>query len=211
MRITKYVHSCLLVETDERTALFDPGQFSWESGLFDVDLLERLDEIVISHEHFDHCHLPFIEALAAKFPKLCLISTPPVIQKLQEAGLTQGLCVSNERIVCFSTAPHAPLEPMGHTPEHVAVHYQDRLTFCGDRHDIEATKDILALPVTAPWGAMLEAVKAGLRLRPKTIIPIHDWHWNDQALAGAYDTLERLFGEHGITFIKPENGKPFTV
>lgn len=211
MQITKFVHSCLLVEADDKVTMLDPGQFSWESGLCKVEALKRLDEVVISHGHFDHCHMPFIKALVEKFPELCIVSTPAVIEKLQAEGLTQGVCASNERVVAFSTKLHAPLEPMGPTPEHVAVHIQDRLTFCGDRHDIEETKEILAFPVTAPWGSLLQAVQNIIRLKPKTVIPIHDWHWNEQARKGAYDTLEHLLGEQGIGFIRPENGVTFTV
>ncbi|HEU5187879.1 MAG TPA: hypothetical protein VFT87_05265, partial [Candidatus Saccharimonadales bacterium] len=73
------------------------------------------------------------------------------------------------------------------------------------------TRDILALPVTAPWGAMIPAATLGATLKPKTIIPIHDWHWNSAARSAAYDTLEAFFAKQNITFIKPTDGIAFTL
>jgi L-ascorbate metabolism protein UlaG (beta-lactamase superfamily) len=91
------------------------------------------------------------------------------------------------------------------------VHYLNVLTDPGDSHTFQQTKEILALPITAPWGAMVRAVNVALELQPKYIIPIHDWHWSDDARAQAYDMLEPLFEGQGITFIKPVTGEPFVL
>ncbi len=68
MKITKFVHSCLLVEAEGKVILVDPGDFSWGSGTFDIVKLNQLDKIVITHEHSDHFCEPFVKALAEKFP-----------------------------------------------------------------------------------------------------------------------------------------------
>ena len=67
MKVTKFVHSCLLVEMPapiNRTALFDPGAMSVDA--LEVDSLEYLDDIIITHEHGDHFHLPLIKQLEAE-------------------------------------------------------------------------------------------------------------------------------------------------
>ena len=58
MKITKFVHSCLLVETPVRVALFDPGTMS-EKALKAADI-SRLDDIFITHIHQDHYSLALI-------------------------------------------------------------------------------------------------------------------------------------------------------
>jgi hypothetical protein len=50
-----------------------------------------------------------------------------------------------------------------------------------------------------------------LRLKPKYAIPVHDWHWNDQARQIEYDRFEKILGQHNITFIKPTDGEAMSV
>jgi L-ascorbate metabolism protein UlaG (beta-lactamase superfamily) len=73
MRLTKFVHSCVLVEDNEKSILFDPGIFSWKSGLVDVAKLPQLDTIAISHRHPDHFAEPFVDALALRHQMLMKI------------------------------------------------------------------------------------------------------------------------------------------
>jgi L-ascorbate metabolism protein UlaG (beta-lactamase superfamily) len=211
VKITKFVHSCLLVETPEETVLFDPGVFSWESGAFSTDAVQKLDAIVITHEHPDHFHEPFVQALVQKFPDALFISTQAVVTRLHEMGIKKAACESTDSIRVFSTEPHADLPPLGPTPENIAVHYKDHLTVGGDRHNLEETKEVLALSMTGPWGSARAAADMVLRLKPKVAFPVHDWHWNDQARQIEYDRFEKILGEHNITFIKPVNGESFEV
>ena len=54
MRITKYIHSCLLLEEDGHKLLFDPGKFSFVEGLVKPAQFNDVETIAISHEHPDH-------------------------------------------------------------------------------------------------------------------------------------------------------------
>jgi len=209
MNITKFVHSCLLVETPGRAALFDPGQFSWESKLFDISTVSQLDDIFITHEHFDHCWLPFVEALVAKFPAVRITGPQAVVAKLAEAGIKAATTVP-EGVELLATN-HESVAPLGPTPEHTGFHYLGKLTHGGDSHTFTETKEVLALAATAPWGTLMRAAELGAELKPRVIIPIHDWHWNNTARAQAYDRLEEFFKGQGITFIKLTDGQAFSV
>jgi len=211
MKITKYVHACLSAEIDGKTYLFDPGVFSWESGTFEIDTLQRLDGVVITHEHPDHFHPPFVAALLHKFPDVSFVTTPTVAKRLHDMGAVHIFTDSTGDIEVFSKKRHASLEPLDNTPENIAVHVAGQLTVGGDRHDLEASKEILALTVTAPWGSMIAAADMALRLKPKAIVPIHDWHWNDKARAAAYDKLQGFFAGHDIVFHKPTDGQTIEV
>ncbi len=211
MKLTKFVHACLLVENGAHTMLFDPGVFSWESDTFAIDRLERLDTVVITHQHPDHFHPPFVEALVQKFPDATFVSTSPVVAELQKMGIKHASSETGTPLRIFSTRYHAQLEPLDSTPENIAIHYDDRLTVCGDRHDIEETKAILAFPITGPWGSARGALEMVLRLKPKYAVPLHDWHWNDRARQMEYDRFQRLLTEAGITFIRPVDGEPIEL
>src|SRR5579864_2125034 len=93
MKITKFVHSCLLVEGnletgEARNILIDPGQFSWESGLIDLNKLPQVNRILITHEHQDHFYLPFVQALKEKFPDAKIITNPNVVKILKDAHIS---------------------------------------------------------------------------------------------------------------------------
>jgi L-ascorbate metabolism protein UlaG (beta-lactamase superfamily) len=210
MKITKLEHSCLLVEMPapvNRTALFDPGMMS--EPFVDVDSLEFLDDIIITHGHGDHLSVPLVKKLLEKFPDVRITAPSDVVAQLKQ----EEIYATHEEFdgVKFFDSPHEDVSPMFPRPEEIGVHYLDLLTHPGDSHSFTETKTILALPVTAPWGATVKAVKLGLELAPKYIVPIHDWHWNDDARRMTYDSLEKLFGEHDITFLKLENGEPVVL
>lgn len=212
MKITKFVHSCLLVESNDRTVLFDPGIYSWEAGLFAVDQLQRLDAVVITHEHEDHLYQPFVEALTKKFPETEFVTTSAATKQLKDMAIKNISTESTDLIKIFSKQSHAPNQPFKASPaENIAVHMEDRLTVGGDRHDLEETKEILALPVTAPWGSESEAAQMLLRLNPKRVIPIHDWHWNEDARKKEYSRFEDLCSKNGIGFLWPTDGEPIEV
>jgi L-ascorbate metabolism protein UlaG (beta-lactamase superfamily) len=187
MKITKIGHSCLLVEMPEpinRTALFDPGSFS------PVDLVKQL---------------------VAKFPQVRITATPEAVEQLQGEGITAS--TEPPEGATFFDSPHEVIRPFfdSEPPQEIGVHYLDKLTHPGDSHSFSETKEILALPVQAPWGSPNDAVKLGLELKPTYIIPIHDWHWSVEARKASYATMEQVFDAAGITFISPVNGEPFTL
>jgi len=207
MKITKFVHSCLLVETPERTALFDPGVYN----TLDVDELKRLDDIFITHIHPDHMDEGTVSLLAVRFPDVRITATPEIVERLKEIGIKAS--VQAPEGSSLFTSPHEHVRPYfpSDPPQEIGVHYLDVLSHPGDSHSFKETKAILALPVQAPWGSVVGAVRLGLELKPQYIIPIHDWHWHDEARMAAYAQLEQDFAAHGIHFIKAVNGEPFEL
>lgn len=210
MKITKFVQSCLLVEMPEpvsRTVLFDPGEMSAEALLGHT--FEFLDDIVITHSHGDHLDLSLVAELAKRFPEMRILGPQDVVDKLEQQGITASVDPS-EGLVLFD-APHEDVQPMFPTPTEIGVHYLDKLTHPGDSHSFNETKEILALPVQAPWGSTINAVKLALKLHPQHILPIHDWHWNNAARKSTYNRLADLFSKEGITFHKLETGQPVVI
>lgn len=210
MKITKLVQSCLLVEMPapvSRTALFDPGSMS----TVEVDSFKYLDDIFITHNHHDHMDVELIKRLVAKFPEVRITATPEAVEQLQQ----QGINASSEPPagVRFFESPHEPIRPFyaADPPQEIGIHYLEKLSHPGDSHSFHETMPVLALPVTAPWGAATNAVRLALELKPQYIVPIHDWHWRDEARDSSYANMEKLFAEHGITFIKAVNGEPFVL
>lgn len=210
MKITKLEHSCLLVEMPEpvnRTALFDPGMMS--APYIDIDSLEFLDDIFITHAHSDHCYPEFVQKLVEKFPDVRITATREVANRLLEAGMN----ASHEppEGVEFFDSKHEKVLPLFQPPEQIGYHYLGMLSHPGDSHSFTETMPILALPVQAPWGSSVNAVKLALELKPKYVLPIHDWHWRDEAREQMYGIMEEVLAKEGIQFLKLKNGEPVVI
>lgn len=210
MKITKFVHSCLLVEMPEpvnRTALFDPGVMS-EAAL-DVDSLQWLDDIIITHNHGDHLSVPLVKRLVAKFPAVRITATAQAVEQLAAEGITASSQPSAG--IEFFDAPHESVAPLFPHPENNGVHYLGLLTDPGDSHSFHESKAVLALPIQAAWGSTVRAVNLAFELKPAYILPIHDWHWSDQARQQMYENLEQVFKEKNITFCKLSTATPVVL
>ena len=202
MKITKFVHSCLLVETPDRVALFDPGVMSADS--LDVDTISQLNDIFITHIHADHLDTELVKKLVGKFPDVRITSTAEVVAHLKEIGITAS--DKAPQGVNFFDSPHESVKPLFGQPQEIGVHYLDVLSDPGDSHSFHETKAILALPITAPWGGAIRALNVALELKPQHVLPVHDWHWRDEARQQMYDTFERILGEQDIAFHKLQTG-----
>ena len=207
VKVSKFVHACLLIETPERTAIFDPGSMS--EPAFDINKLDRLDDIFITHIHGDHFSLPFVKQLVAKFPEVRITSTPEVVEALAKEGIKATDQPSEG--VAFFDSPHESVQPLFDPPQEIGIHYLDVLSHPGDSHSFKETKAILALPVSAPWGSTIKALNLALELKPKFVLPIHDWHWRDEAREQSYGMFERILGGQGITFYKLQTGQPIEI
>ena len=205
MKITKFVHSCLLVETNEpakRVVLFDPGEMSREA--LEVASIESLDDIFITHEHQDHFDIELVKKFVAKFPNVRITTTHSIADQLKSVGV-DAYTEAPEGVEFFES-PHEGHAPMFNPPEEVGINYLGLLSHPGDSHSFTQTKDVLALPIAAPWGSTDRAVQLALELKPKYIVPIHDWHWKDVVREEMYERLELLFKNESITFFKMQTG-----
>lgn len=207
MIVKKYVHSCLFVDDSDKTLIVDPGIYSEEALGSVLANISRLDYVLITHEHADHMSVSLIKKIVTKFPKVTIISTPSVQEILSKEGV--AVETKGDQFIEIESVPHEKV--IGSTPQNVLFHIGNKLTTPGDSHSFNTTREVLALPVQAPWGSMVGAVELALKLKPKKIIPIHDWHWNDEARAGLYNMLESYFKDHNIEFYKPSTNEAIEV
>jgi L-ascorbate metabolism protein UlaG (beta-lactamase superfamily) len=209
MKVTKFTHSCLLVEDDETSVLFDPGNFSWNDGAFNLGEITKLDSIAITHNHPDHCSPDFIKALITQFPTANIVANDEVAGGLRQAGITTDFLPSNQNLTLFE-APHAAL-PSGQLSLNTGYHFKQWLSHPGDSLDFRQTKPVLALPITAPWGSPVQAVELSRRLKPQKVLPIHDWHLSEAGRGWYYDFLSKTLSADGIEFVSLTDSKPASL
>lgn len=209
MKLSKHLHSCFLVEDQDTTFLFDPGIFSYQEKALDITKLEKLDYILITHEHPDHMHVPFVKELVEKFPTVKIITTQSAVDILKKENISA--INEGDDTVTIETVPHEDLPDLTKPPENALITVLGKIASPGDSHHFSTTVDVLALPIGAPWGSTTDAVKLALTLKPKVIIPVHDWMWKDVIRQGMYQRLLGFFKEKGIAFKALETGEEIDV
>lgn len=214
MKITKFAHSCLLVEEQGIRILLDPG--SW-NALPDVP---TLDAILITHNHQDHCDTAQIKELLAQFPNAVVYTHQEAGQTLSEAGIPfteiqngeivkiQGVSVES----CGTT--HAII--YGDMPKCQNTGYliAEKLYVPGDAlHDIPPKPvAVLALPTGGPWMKLSEALEYAKQIAPKVAFPIHDaLYTNEYRVAVAARWFGSVLKESNIIFEDLSAGPTFEV
>lgn len=205
MKVSKHVHSCLLAEEGGIIILIDPGNYTYEENALDAGALKRLDFLLITHEHADHMHVPLIKKLVKKFPEMKIISNKSVAAILGKEELK--VSTKGNGIIKMENAPHEMT--LSGAPENTMFTVFGKLTHPGDSLRFNKTADVLALPIQAPWGSMVAAVEKAAKLKPKFVIPIHDWHWNDKARKMLYERAADYLKQGGIEFRTMEKAENF--
>lgn len=205
MKVTKFTHACLWIQEGESSVIVDPGHWSWQDGQVELGVISKLDAIVITHNHADHCSADFIKALLTQFPTAKVIGNEEVVDTIKQAGIDADFLPSLPEVVPFEAA-HAAL-PTGQVPLNTGFHLSGRLSHPGDSLDFNDAKPILALPYQAPWGSAAEAIELVRRLKPQMVLPIHDWHLSREGRDWYANFMTTVLSAEGIEFVALRDGE----
>ncbi|WP_424805327.1 MBL fold metallo-hydrolase [Rhodococcus sp. 27YEA15] len=177
MRLTHFGHSCVLVELNGSTILFDPGTFS-----HGFEGITGLDAVLVTHQHPDHADPVRLDALIEANPNAALYSDP------QTAALRGGrwnAVRAGERFSIGNVAvtgtggEHAIIHPEIASIDNTAFLLGDdanpaRFMHPGDSLFVpDQDVDVLALPAAAPWLKISEAIDYLRAVAPRVAVPIH--------------------------------------
>jgi L-ascorbate metabolism protein UlaG (beta-lactamase superfamily) len=175
MRITKFAHSCLLIEEGNARIVTDPGNWN------ETPAVDSIDAILITHEHQDHFNIAQVKELLTRSPGAVVITHAAVGALLTEAKVPFTLIEEGTKVELKGVL----IESFGH--EHAVVYgsspcrntgflIAERLFVPGDAlHDVPGKSvEILALPTGGPWMKFAEAIDYAKRLSPRVVFPIHD-------------------------------------
>lgn len=208
MKITKFGHSCLLVEENSARILIDPGV--WSSGVAELD---HIDAVFITHEHLDHCHPETLKFLVQKNSGLIIYTNKGAGAKLDEAQISYALFEDGSKVeikdvevrgfgkdhaIIYHTLPHF---------DNTGLLIAGRLYHPGDAVTVIPPEqvEILALPIVAPWARLADSLDYAQKINPKVCFPIHDGFMK---FLGPYESIPtKVFENTDITFMQLEHGK----
>lgn len=206
MRITKFGHSCLLVEEGSVLILIDPGIWST------VPELINLDAILITHEHPDHMGIEWLQKILPKNPGAVIYTNKGVGQKLAEVAIPYELLEDGQSTVVAGVSiegfgkDHAIIYPSLPHWDNTGYVIAERLFHPGDALYVPPKPiEILALPVCAPWSKVSEVIDYAKTVQPTFAFPVHDAML--KITTGFHKWPETFLSAEGIQWTVIEEGK----
>lgn len=207
MQITKYAHSCVLLDDGQTKILFDPGLYS------DIPDLS-LDAIIITHVHQDHLDIDKLQPLLKNNPRI-ITNTEVKVEldkhsiscEIVEEGATTT--VGTFTIEAFGN-DHAIMHPDLPKFQNTGYLINDKIFHPGDALFIPPKQvEVMLLPVAAPWSKVSETLDYITATKAKINFPIHDAFIND---GGAFHRFAKMWCEkYELQYIDPELNKTYEV
>ena len=207
MRISKYIHSCLLFEHEGEKLLFDPGNYSFIEGRVTPETFRDVSTVVITHNHPDHLDLEPLKQILA-LSGADVVTNGEVAALLRNEGIDATTVEDGMHIAgaftlrAILTGHEAILSDT--LPRHTAFLVNERVLNVGDSFQEPllpfAGVETLVLPVMAPFLTEVGAVDFVRRMRPRQVIPVHEGYAKDFFVQLRHANYSRVFGAMNIIF-----------
>lgn len=175
MRLTKFGHSCLLIEEGQARLLLDPGSYSQMP-----DDLKELDAILLTHQHADHVSPELLARLLGDNPGAKVYADEDTAKGVA-AGYHPTMVHDGDKFevsgvtVSVHGVQHAPIIPGETPPTNVGYLVAGRFFYPGDALTTpEIDIEILGIPVAAPWSKVTETIDYLRTIKPKKVVPMHE-------------------------------------
>ena len=206
MRVTKYGHACLVLEEQGEKLVIDPGDYTPDLG--DVS---NVVGIVITHVHPDHFDPGNVAKILASNPEVEVWSTEEVAEQLgnPEVRVVSGGAHASAGPfeLRFYGEQHAIIHPDFPRNQNIGVLVSGGFYYPGDSFTVPADVKVqtLAVPVSAPWLKMSEAIDFVRAVKPRQCFPTHNALLSDIGQASANQWIGRVCEPAGIGFsyLKP--------
>jgi len=194
VRLVKYSHSCVRIESDAAVLVIDPGAFSERAAL------DGVDAVLITHEHMDHLDAEALSDALGKRPSVRVFTHAAVLPKL---AALEGAVTTVESGEAFEAAG---LRVKAYGGWHAEIHadiprvvnlgflIEDSIYHPGDSFDVPegATVDTLFVPISGPWLKLSDSVHFVRSVAPRQAFALHDGLLNEPGLKIYDGNLDRL-------------------
>jgi L-ascorbate metabolism protein UlaG (beta-lactamase superfamily) len=207
MKISKYLHSCLVFELDAYKILFDPGTFSFAEGLVTPQMFTDVQAIVLTHIHPDHYDIDILKSILS-LNNAQIITNGQIGQQLDKADIPYTILEN-------ATAHLGPFKlqafPVTHElimdnplPQMTGFLINDKVL-----HPVDSMEDklldyknieLLIMVTMAPFANEPGISTFADKVQPKQILPVHDGYAKEFFIKQRYAAYVKHFEKQGIKF-----------
>lgn len=188
---------------DNLSLVIDPG--GWTK---DYEPNDHTIGVVITHEHADHLDKAQLNNILEKNSEVCIFAHVDIIAQLDDfEGKKQAVSVGETVTVGpfslrFTGGTHAHIHPDYPVPANLGVIVDEgKLYYPGDSYALpECDVEMLAVPASAPWMKMSEAMDFITAIKPKTCFPTHDILLSEEGHLLANTWLEKVAEKVGSEY-----------
>jgi L-ascorbate metabolism protein UlaG (beta-lactamase superfamily) len=209
MRVTKFGHACVRIESGGAVVVIDPGGWS------EREAVEGATAVLVTHEHPDHLDPENLRATDAPIHTIAAVArqiaeqAPDVAERVRVVtpgdALDVGVpvtVVGEKHAVIHPELPH--FDNSGYLLEvegRRLFHPGDALTV---PEGVEL--DVLFLPVHAPWSKISEVIDFARAAGAGLSVAVHDGLLNDRGLALAERMVGGMLADRGQEYLRVEPG-----
>lgn len=207
MKISKYLHSCLVFEDEGYKLLIDPGKFTFAEGIVKPEQFADVNSIIITHIHPDHLDIENLRIIA-QLSGASILTNKQVGEKLTDANIPfELLCNGKQQLGAFKleafTVEHEPILDNA-LPQMTALLINDKIL-----HPVDSMEDalfkyegieLLIMVTMAPFATEPRIATFADKLRPKQILPVHDGYAKEFFIKQRYEAYTKHFDKLGIKF-----------
>lgn len=211
MRLTKYGHSCLLIEDQGGRLVVDPGAFSRRA-----EGCVGIDAILVTHEHPDHLDAEIVRTLVRRNPAAAIYCDFRSNDRFQAMGMSATAVRHGDEFLCGRMTVqvrgqhHAKIHPTLPALPNVGYLVSGKMFVPGDALTTpDSPTEILAVPVAGPWLKLEEAMDYVHEVRPRIVVPVHEAPLADPTRH--YELVARHASLCGSVFLNLDNGKSVDV
>ncbi len=203
LMVSKFRHSCLLIELGEVRILLDPGGFS--AGF---ESLTELSAVLFTHQHPDHLDADRLLALLETNPQAGVFADVASAAQLAERGVSaqavkpgDDFSVADTSIAVYG-GKHADIAPGIPAPLRTSVMRSTAASrMSGDAYTPPPEPvQVLAIPTAAPWLRCSDTVAFLQALSHAVVVPVHEAVLSDAGTNVSYGLYRRFADEQGTAF-----------
>src|SRR5262245_9276878 len=196
MRVIKYSHACVRVESDAAVLVIDPGTLTERVAL------DGADAVLITHEHVDHLDAEALADELGKRPAVRIFTHAAVVDQLGPLAGAATAVASGEAFQAAGFAVraygglHAEVHPEVPRVPNLGFLVEDSLYHPGDSFDVPegAHVEMLFVPISGPWLKLSESIDFVRAVAPRRAFALHDCMLSDVGFSVYDGAMERLSG-----------------
>jgi len=205
MKLTKFTHSCVRLESAAGAVVIDPGSFS-EAGELKL-ALDGVEAVLVTHEHPDHLDVDTVSRLLGERSELRVWAPAPVAELLGEHRDRVTVVGGGETFeagglpVTAYGGQHALIHPSIPMVPNVGYLVDQTVLHPGDSF-VVPTEPVptLLLALHAPWSKIAEVLDHVVAVRSPVVHAIHDGLLNDRGRGLVEAHVDRVASAYGCRY-----------